>query len=153
MKQVTIYTDGSCLRNGLEQPAAGWAAILSCGTHVKELSGSLTGERPTNNAAELTAVIKAISALKQDAEAEVTVISDSEYVTKSITEKRVHAWNRNGWKTASKTPVANKELWLTLIKVCKERPSCKFTFAHVDGHAGDKYNERCDKLARAAASR
>ena len=153
MFNITIYADGSCIRNGQDGAKAGWAAILSCNGKTKQLSGKIEAAKPTNNIAELTAVIEAINAIKTDAEAQVKIVSDSEYVVKSILEKRPKTWRLNGWKTASKGPVANKELWIKLGDVYKAHTKCKFEFVHVDGHSGDVMNELCDKLARAAASK
>lgn len=153
MFNITIYADGSCIRNGKDGAKAGWAAILSCNNKTKQLSGKIECEKPTNNVAELTAVIEAISAIKVDAECQVEIVTDSKYVTDSINNKYIHGWIKNGWRTVSKAPVANKELWVSLINVCKGHAKCKFSFTHVDGHSGDVNNELCDKLARAAASK
>lgn len=153
MYDIKIWADGSCLRNGKDNPQAGWAAILSCNNKKKFLSGKIEAEKPTNNIAELTAVIKAVEAIKPDTECKVEILTDSKYVTDAIANKYVHNWVKNGWKTTSKAPVANKELWVSLINVCKGHAKCKFSFTHVDGHSGDVNNELCDKLARAAASK
>jgi len=150
--EITIYTDGSCLRNGQEGAKAGWAAVLKCGENWKQFSGKIEAEKPTNNIAELTAVISAIRKIKAGTKANVTIICDSEYVTKSINEKRVHTWARNNWITASKKPVSNVDLWKELIAVCREYKECTFSFEDVAGHSGDIWNELCDKLAKEAAA-
>lgn len=150
--EIRIYTDGSCLKNGQEGAKAGWAAVLKCGENWKTFSGKVTTDKPTNNVAELSAVINAIRKIKAGTKANVTIICDSEYVTKSINEKRVHSWARNNWMTTSKRPASNIDLWKELIKVCREYKDCKFTFESVLGHSGDPFNELCDKLAKKAAA-
>ena len=152
MNTLHLYTDGSCLKNGQEGARAGWAAILSYGEKQLHLSGKIESEKPTNNVAELTAVVKGIEAIKPEAKCTVVVRCDSEYVVKSINEKRVHSWAKTGWMTSTKKPVANVELWKKLISVCRERKNCTFTFEDVAAHSGDAYNELCDKLAKKAAS-
>ena len=147
---VRIYTDGSCLRNGQEGATAGYAAIMICNGKTKMISGKIEGN-VTNNVAELTAVIEAVSQLKKDHKTDVTIVSDSEYIVKSVNEKRVASWVKNGWRTASKQPVKNMDLWKDLIRVCKEHFNCTFKFEYVEGHSGDALNEECDKLAKQAA--
>ena len=137
MKHVDIYTDGACRGN---PGKGGWCAILVFGDIEKELSG---GEMlTTNNRMELMGAIKALEALKEPCE--VTLTSDSKYLTDAINKGWLESWKQRGWKKADKSSVLNPELWQridTLISVHK------VTFVWVHGHAGHEYNERCDVLA------
>ncbi len=137
MKHVDIYTDGPCRGN---PGKGGWGAILVYGKTEKELSG---GEcSTTNNRMELTAAIKALSALKE--KCEVTLYSDSKYMIDAIEKKWVYSWRDKGWKKADKSPALNPDLWEKLLKLIELHD---ITFVWVKGHAGHEYNERCDKLA------
>lgn len=139
MKHIEIYTDGACSGN---PGPGGWGAILRHEKAEKELSG---GENPTtNNKMELTAAIEALKALKSPCR--VDLYTDSEYVRKGITEW-VHNWQKRGWLTADKKPVANKELWQALLAAAAAH---QISWHWVKGHAGHPENERCDALARAA---
>jgi ribonuclease HI len=134
-----IFTDGACSRN---PGPGGWAAILTQGDHCKEISG---GEAvTTNNRMELMAAIAALEALKQPSHVELH--TDSEYVMKGITQW-IHGWKRNGWKTKSREPVKNAELWQRLDEA-RQRHQIKWHW--VRGHAGHPENERADELAREA---
>jgi ribonuclease HI len=134
-----IFTDGACSRN---PGPGGWAAILTQGDHCKEISG---GEAvTTNNRMELMAAIAALEALKQPSHVELH--TDSEYVMKGITQW-IHGWKRNGWKTKSREPVKNAELWQRLDEA-RQRHQIKWRW--VRGHAGHPENERADELAREA---
>jgi ribonuclease HI len=133
---VEIFTDGSCRGN---PGPGGWGAILRFGNTEKELFG---GEAATtNNKMELTAVIRALEALKQPSE--VRIYTDSQYVQKGISEW-IHGWKRNGWKTTDKKPVKNKELWVELDEL---RTKHDIEWHWVKGHAGHPENERADQLA------
>jgi ribonuclease HI len=137
-----IYTDGSCLGN---PGPGGWAAILVWRDTEKVLSG---GEaETTNNRMELTAAIMALEALKKPVD--VTLTSDSIYLKDGIT-KWIDGWKKNGWKTSSKKPVANQDLWMRLDAAILPH---NITWAWVKGHAGHALNERCDDLARAEAEK
>ena len=138
MQKVTIYTDGACSGN---PGPGGWAAILICGDYKKEISGG--NKNTTNNIMELTAIIEGLKALKQ--ECEVEVYSDSAYVVNSFTNGWIYNWIKNNWKTASKEPVKNKELWQELYEFTKVH---KVTFIKVKGHSDNEFNNRCDELAR-----
>jgi len=128
---VEIYTDGSCRGN---PGPGGWGAILRSGNTEKEIFG---GEAATtNNKMELTAVIRALEALKQPSK--VRVYTDSQYVQKGIKEW-IHGWKRNGWKTTDKKPVKNKELWVELDELRKKHD---IEWHWVKGHAGHPENER-----------
>jgi len=139
-KRVEVFTDGACKGN---PGPGGWGVILRSGTHEKELSGSEPGT--TNNRMEMTAVLRALQALK--APCDVTLHTDSRYVIDGMT-KWIHGWQKNGWKTAAKKPVLNAELWQELIAVA--RPHA-IDWRWVKGHAGHAENERVDQLASQAA--
>lgn len=134
---VEIYTDGACSGN---PGPGGWGVLLRIGGHEKELFG---GERDaTNNRMELTAVIRALEALKRPVQARVH--TDSQYVQKGISEW-IHAWKKRGWRTADRQPVKNADLWrqLDALSACHRVEWC-----WVRGHAGHVENERADALAR-----
>ncbi|KHL25266.1 hypothetical protein PK98_00475 [Croceibacterium mercuriale] len=140
MKQVEIFTDGACKGN---PGPGGWGAILRMGDHEKELSG---GEaQTTNNRMELTAAIRALTALKEACT--VTLHTDSKYVIDGIT-KWIHGWRRNNWINSQKKPVLNADLWRELATASDAH---KVTWQWVKGHAGHPENERADRLASAAA--
>lgn len=141
MKRIEIFTDGACSGN---PGPGGWGAILRYNEVEKELFG---GEADTtNNRMELTAVIEALSALKEPCN--ITLYTDSRYVMDGI-EKWIAAWKQNGWKTANKkAPVKNIELWQKLDELQAQH---EIRWVWVKGHAGHKENERCDELARMAA--
>lgn len=137
MKKVTLYTDGACSGN---PGAGGYAAILLYGGATKEISG---GEaNTTNNRMELCAMIAGLEALKEPCEVEL--YSDSKYVIDSITKGWVYSWKRNGWIKSDKKPALNRDLWEKLLGLIEIH---KVSYVWVKGHAGNTYNERCDKLA------
>lgn len=140
MRSVTLITDGSCLGN---PGPGGWAALLRYGEHSRELSGA--APETTNNRMEMTAVLEGLSALREPCR--VTIEIDSEYVKKGITEWMA-GWKRRGWKTASKQPVKNQDLWRSLDEAVARHD---VRWRWVQGHAGHADNNRCDELARAAA--
>ena len=141
MKHVDIYTDGACRGN---PGKGGWGAILVFGGVEKELSG---GEAmTTNNRMELLGAIRALEALKEPCE--VTLTSDSKYLTEAINQGWLESWKTRGWKKADKSPVLNVELWQRIDELLSIH---EVTFVWVHGHAGHHYNERCDALATAFA--
>ena len=136
MDKITIYTDGACKGN---PGVGGWGALLVAGNKEKELFG---GEKDTtNNRMELMAVIQALNALKRPCE--INLYVDSQYVLKGITEW-IQGWKAKGWKTASKAPVKNVDLWQALDAA---RAVHQIEWIWVKGHAGDAGNERADQLA------
>jgi ribonuclease HI len=132
-----IHTDGACSGN---PGPGGWGAILEFNGREKELSG---GEvLTTNNRMELTAAIQALSALTRPSAVEL--YTDSEYLRNGIT-KWIHAWKRNGWRTAAREPVKNADLWQALDALIAKH---KVEWRWLRGHAGHLLNERADALAR-----
>ncbi|MEM1378548.1 MAG: ribonuclease HI [Pseudomonadota bacterium] len=137
-KKITIYTDGACSGN---PGPGGWGAILDWNGKRKELNGGEAGT--TNNRMELKAAIEALRALKGGPH-DIDLWTDSSYVKDGISGW-IHGWKKNGWRTASKKPVKNAELWQELDAL---------TAAHnvewhwLKGHAGHPENERADELAR-----
>ena len=137
MKEVKIYTDGACSGN---PGPGGYGCVLIYKGKEKRISG---GERETtNNRMELTAVIEALSALKEPCQ--VTLISDSRYVVDAIEKGWLESWRQNGWKKADKKAALNVDLWEKLLPLLDTH---KVTFDWVKGHDGDEYNEICDRLA------
>jgi ribonuclease HI len=140
LPHVTIATDGACKGN---PGPGGWGAVIRMGAREKELSG---GEREsTNNRMELMAAIRTLQALTKPCR--ITLMTDSIYVRDGIT-KWTAGWQRNGWRTADKKPVKNKELWQELLEAVKPH---RIDWQWVKGHAGHPENERADKLACDAA--
>jgi ribonuclease HI len=139
MSVVDIYTDGACRGN---PGPGGWAALLSYDGHEKELAGAET--LTTNNRMELTAVIRALEALKRPVP--VRIYTDSEYVRKGITEW-ISNWKRRGWVTADRKPVKNQDLWQQLDALATAHT---VEWHWVPGHAGVPGNERVDRLANEA---
>ena len=140
MEEVTIYTDGACSGN---PGPGGWGALLMYKGTKKEISGGK--ENTTNNVMELTAVIEGLKLLKYPCK--VKLYSDSAYVVNAFNQKWIYGWIKNGWKNSSKEPVKNKELWQELYDLTKVH---EVEFIKVKGHADNKFNNRCDELARKA---
>lgn len=140
MEEVIIYTDGACSGN---PGPGGWGAILMINENKKEISGG--NKNTTNNVMELTAVIEALKLLKRPCN--VNLYSDSAYVVNAFLQNWILGWIKNGWKNSNKEDVKNKELWQELISLTKVH---NVTFHKVKGHADNKYNNRCDALARNA---
>jgi ribonuclease HI len=137
MTEAVIYTDGACSGN---PGPGGWGAVLRYGDHLKELHG---GEpSTTNNRMELMAAIRALETLARPTD--VQLYTDSRYVLDGIT-KWLPNWERRGWKTASKQPVKNVDLWQRLVAAMQPH---EVTWHWVKGHNGDPGNERADELAR-----
>ena len=142
MRRVEVFTDGACSGN---PGPGGWGSILRYKTVEKELSGY--APQTTNNRMELTAVVEALKALRESCE--VVLYTDSRYLKDGITSW-IKGWKRNGWKTASKEPVKNKDLWEALDEATQRH---KIEWNWIKGHAGHAENERCDQLARDAIRR
>lgn len=137
LKYVEIFTDGACSGN---PGPGGWGAILRYNGRERELSG---GEKETtNNRMELTAVIEALSALKEPCK--VRLVTDSKYVADGITKGWAESWRKNNWRKADKKPALNPDLWEKLLNLIEIH---EVTIDWVKGHAGHPENERCDQLA------
>ena len=141
MKHVDIFTDGACSGN---PGPGGYGVILRFGTAEKELSGG--DAHTTNNRMELLGVITALRALKEPCD--VTITTDSQYVVNGITKGWATGWRARGWKRSNKEPAINPDLWGELLDLC-DRHTVRFNW--VRGHNGHPENERCDRLAVAAA--
>ena len=137
MKEVELYTDGACSGN---PGIGGWAAVLIYKGHQKQISG---GEKETtNNRMEISAVVNGLKKLKQACR--VTIYSDSAYVVNAINNDWLTNWQLNGWKTANKKEVLNRDLWEELLDLLSKHQA---TFVKVKGHADNELNNLCDKLA------
>lgn len=136
-KTVTVYTDGACSGN---PGPGGWAAILRYGAHEKELSGGQA--QTTNNRMELTAVLRALEALKEPCTVEL--YTDSKYIADAILKGWVFSWKKNGWRKADKKPALNVDLWEQLLAHMETHD---LQIHWVKGHADNSYNNRCDQLA------
>lgn len=139
MKEIVIYTDGACSGN---PGPGGWGAVLLYGERIKEISGS--DSSTTNQRMELTAVVEALKALKVT-NWDIVVYSDSAYIVNAFRQDWVGKWVRNGWKNSKKENVANQDLWKLLLNLKKKN---QVRIEKVKGHSGDRWNERCDELAR-----
>ena len=141
LKQVRLYTDGACLGN---PGPGGYGLILQYGNHRRELSGGF--RRTTNNRMEIMAVIKGLEALKE--KCAVRLFSDSEYVVNSITKGWASRWKARNWRRKQQI-VPNWDLWHLLLKLADLQD---LRAEWVKGHVGHPENERCDEIARLAAS-
>lgn len=141
MKEIDIFTDGSCLGN----PGKGGIGILlRYKQHEREISKGYF--ETTNNRMELRAVIEALSVLKEPCA--VTLFSDSQYMKNGIT-KWIFNWRKNDWKTSDKKSVKNKDLWLELDNQIQRH---QINWHWVKGHSGHRENEICDDLAKKGAN-
>lgn len=141
MKQVEIFTDGSCLGN---PGPGGIGVLLRYKGHEKTLSKGF--QLTTNNRMELLAVIEALSLLKEPCQ--VRLASDSQYMKNGI-QKWLFNWKKNNWQTSNKTPVKNQDLWILLDKAIMPH---QLEWQWVKGHSGHRENEICDELARQGAT-
>lgn len=137
MKEIILYTDGSCSKN---PGPGGWGAILQYKEHKLELSGGAVST--TNNQMELTGVIEGLKALNEPCKVEL--YTDSQYIVNAINKGWLRNWQKNGWKKADKSPVLNKELWLEIIALLAKH---EVNVNWVKGHAENEYNNRCDQMA------
>jgi len=140
MKKVIAYTDGACSYN---PGPGGWAAVLIYKGREKALSGY--EPETTNNRMELTAVLEALKALKEPCD--VDIYTDSAYIHNAFKKGWIERWKHNGWKTASKQPVENQDLWMGILNASDTH---SVSYNKVKGHDDDKYNNMCDELARKA---
>ena len=147
MQNVTLYTDGAA--RGNPDGPGGYGAVLQFvdsqgNLHEREFSAGYI--RTTNNRMELMAVIAGLEALTKPCRVEI--VSDSKYVTDAFNKKWIDGWLKKGWKRGKNEPVKNVDLWQRLLAA---KAPHQVTFFWVKGHAGHKYNERCDYLATSAA--
>ena len=138
---IKIYTDGSCLEN---PGNGGWAAIIIDEEKRTEIQGSK--KNTTNNQMELLAPIEALKKIPKGSE--VQIFTDSKYVKSGITEW-IHNWKKNGWKTADKKDVKNKDLWSELDELSSD---FKIKWTWVKAHSTDELNNKVDMLARSSAN-
>jgi len=138
---IKIYTDGSCLNN---PGNGGWAAIIIKNDEITEISGN--EKNTTNNRMELLAPISALNKIKD--ELDIEIYTDSKYVKQGITEW-INNWKKNGWKTASKQKVKNKDLWVELDILANE---FDIKWSWVKAHSTDKLNNEVDLIARGATN-
>ena len=138
---IKIYTDGSCLEN---PGNGGWAAIIIDDEKKTQIKGSK--KNTTNNQMELLAPIEALKKIPKDSK--VQIFTDSKYVKSGITEW-IHNWKKNGWKTADKQPVKNKELWEELDLLANK---FEISWNWVKAHSTDRLNNEVDLIAREAAN-
>ncbi len=143
MKKIEIFTDGACKGN---PGPGGWGAILRYGTAEKEISGGESNT--TNNRMEISAVLEALKCLKEPCE--VTLYSDSQYVCNAISKGWAKKWKANNWMRTKTEPALNSDLWKEVLELCDKH---KINIVWVRGHAGHPENERCDRLAVAAAEK
>ncbi len=144
MDEIVVFTDGGCSGN---PGPGGWGYVILADGKVSERWGA--EKVTTNNRMELSAVIAALETILADsamASRPLTVYTDSQYVQKGISQW-IASWKRNGWRTASKDPVKNKELWQSLDSLASR---LSVSWRWVKGHAGNEYNERCDALTQEA---
>lgn len=145
--KVTIYTDGAA--RGNPDGPGGYGCVLHYmdtqgKLHVREFSAGY--KKTTNNRMEMLAVIVGLEALTKPCQ--VTVVSDSKYVTDAFNQHWLENWQKNQWKTSTRKPVKNKMLWLRMLKAMEPH---QVSFTWIKGHAGHPENERCDQLATSAA--
>ena len=138
---IKIYTDGSCLEN---PGNGGWAAIIIDDGKKTQIKGNK--KNTTNNQMELLAPIEALKKIPKDSKIEI--FTDSKYVKSGITEW-IHNWKKNGWKTADKQPVKNKELWEELDLLANQ---FEISWNWVKAHSTDELNNEVDLIAREAAN-
>ena len=140
MPNVDLYADGACSGN----PApGGWAALLLHDGERESLAGG--ARNTTNNRMEMTAALKALESL--DEPSTVTLYTDSAYVSRAFNDGWLKNWQKNGWRTSSKKPVKNKDLWQNLLTVTNRHD---VTWVWVKGHADNEYNNLVDEMAVAA---
>ncbi len=139
--QVTIYTDGACLKN---PGPGGYGVVVFCNGQRRELSGGF--RLTTNNRMEILAAIEGLKSLKRPSK--VLLYSDSQYLVNAIQQGWAKRWRASGWMRGKGQPAINPDLWKQLLALCEQH---EVTFSWVRGHAGNTENERCDRLSVQAA--
>lgn len=142
-KHVTLWTDGSCDTGSGD---GGWAYLIRYGEHRRQASAYESGT--TNNRMELTAAVEGLRALNEPCH--VTLVTDSQYLKKAFSDGWLERWQRNGWRTASKRPVKNRDLWEVLSTLADTH---EIDWRWTKGHDGHPENEHVDRLALAARRR
>lgn len=137
MKTVSIFTDGSC---NTQSGDGGWAYLLRFGSKDKEVASYVPNT--TNNRMELSAAVEGLKALTEPCN--VILTTDSQYLRKAFTDGWLDNWQQNGWRTANRQPVKNKDLWLELLSLSQTHT---ITWTWTKGHANHPENERVDSLA------
>lgn len=145
MQKIVIYTDGAA--RGNPGPAGWGVAVISEGKELFEAGGR--SDHATNNQMELTAAIEALRYLKDNKVDHAIIFADSKYVILGITEW-IFGWQKNGWRNAAKKPVVNRELWEELWTLSQ---GLKLKWEYVEGHSGDKWNDRVDLIATSFADK
>lgn len=140
--RVVLYTDGSCLGN---PGPGGWAALIIDG-ETREISGGFT--RTTNNRMEINALVQGLKSIPENSR--VSAYTDSKYLHDALDKGWLQKWRKNGWRTSSKTPVKNRDLWEELISLLEKQ---NLTLNWIQAHNGQRQNERCDELAKQEAQR
>lgn len=136
-KHVTIWTDGSC---DTASGDGGWGYLMRYGQHHRKDAAYEAGT--TNNRMELTAAVEALRALREPCR--VTLVTDSQYLEKAFTDGWLATWQRNGWRTASRAPVKNRDLWEELVELTRRHD---VDWRWTRGHDGHSENEEVDRLA------
>jgi ribonuclease HI len=139
---VVVYTDGACRGN---PGPGGWAWAVPGGRFASGAEAHTTNQRM-----EINAALEALRSLTAESPASIEVVSDSTYVVKCFTDRWWQGWQRRGWKNSQNKPVANRDLWEPLIELALQ-PEVPVSFRWVKGHSGDRWNDRVDELATAAA--
>jgi len=145
MDKIVIYCDGACSNNQQAQNRGGWGAILQYKGKTREISGA--ERNTTNNRMELLACIRALETVTNRS-LPVEVFTDSAYLANCLLQKWYRRWQKNGWLTAGKKPVENKDLWTRLLALHDAFP--RLAFHKVAGHSHIELNERADQLAKEA---
>lgn len=139
-EQIELYTDGACSGN---PGPGGWGCVLISNQRKRRLSGYAS--HTTNNKMELMAVIAGLNCLRKSFS--VRIVTDSKYIHNAFSHHWIENWQKNNWKTATKEPVKNKELWQSLIELEQKHT---ISWEWVKGHSGHEYNEMCDEIAKQA---
>lgn len=145
---LIIHTDGACRGNQNTNNSGGWSFVIQDHKSLKERHCCGHAVNTTNNKMEMTAVIKALPAIKSRPHSEVTLCTDSKLIVKGMTEWLTN-WKANGWKNSKRKPVENKELWLRIEELSANH---SITWKHVAAHAGIVGNELADSLANEGAA-
>jgi ribonuclease HI len=143
---IVVYTDGAC--RGNPGPGGwGWAVAVPGGAYASGAEAHTTNQRM-----EITAALEALRALTTQVSTDIVVVSDSTYVVNCFNDRWWQGWQRRNWRNSQNKPVANQDLWEPLIELAVSS-AARVTWRWVKGHSGDRWNDRVDELATAAADR